>query len=520
MHVMRRVGFSLLLLALGSSGCSGAPSSDGREDEIGEVSEATTCGISLSAYPVLGPHNNGYDPTAGNSSLWSCDDANSNSDYVGGDHLGNDIWAPEGTPVVATVAGTLTLTGWSNYSGNKVTIKDGCGWYHFYCHLQSIAPGMSNGVSVTPGQIIGYVGKTGTASNGVVHLHYSIYPDGNYDAGVDPWPYLHAVEHSTCGNKVPNGYLDGVGCDRIWGWAQDPDAQTSAIDVHLYFGGPAGDPNAVGHALHANRTREDLCGPLGSCEHAFETKPPLSLFDGQAHAVHGYAIDSAGGANAELAQSPGTMTCPATIPTGARRHVVSGESFAAWAFSSFWHVMPVDDAALEAVPEASATWPETPVLVKSDDGSPEVWLIDGDTRRHVPNPDVFAAWGFLWENIQSWPAADVNAKTVGPVLRDAPVMIQGSGPAVYMIDDAEPGSGPGGSGGGTATGGSGGKGSGGSGASKGGGQATTQIEDESGSCSVRSGESPGTAWLAWVVLGLALLSRRSRSADSACRRCR
>jgi murein DD-endopeptidase MepM/ murein hydrolase activator NlpD len=158
-----------------------------------------SCGARIAVYPVRGRHNNGYDSQAGNSSLWTCDDARSNSDFVAGDHLGNDIWAAQGTPVAATVDGTLTLTGYSSYSGNKVTIKDGCGWYHFFCHLQRIAPGMQNGVKVKAGQIIGYVGKTGTASNGVVHLHYSLYPDGNYNRGINPWPYLKAVEKNVCG---------------------------------------------------------------------------------------------------------------------------------------------------------------------------------------------------------------------------------------------------------------------------------------------------------------------------------
>src|SRR5690606_9495795 len=92
--------------------------------------------------------------------------------------------------------------GWSDYSGNKVTIIDDCGWYHFYCHLQRIASGMTNGRRVSAGEVIGWVGKTGTASNGVVHLHYSLYPDGNYDAGIDPWPYLHAVEQNVCSDVV------------------------------------------------------------------------------------------------------------------------------------------------------------------------------------------------------------------------------------------------------------------------------------------------------------------------------
>jgi hypothetical protein len=203
----------VLFFSLGLVACASNADFDPPSENVEERTEATTCGIQLSAYPVKGPHNNGYDSTAGDSSQWSCQDAHSNSDFVAGDHLGNDIWAAEGTPVVATVDGTLTLVGFSSYSGNKVTIIDGCGWYHFYCHLQSIASGIGNGGSVKAGTVIGYVGKTGTASNGVVHLHYSIYPDGNYDAGVNPWQYLHAVEQNVCGCSPQPEQCNGVDDD-------------------------------------------------------------------------------------------------------------------------------------------------------------------------------------------------------------------------------------------------------------------------------------------------------------------
>lgn len=155
-------------------------------------------GHAVEVFPVRGRHNLGYDRTAGDRSEWSCDDGHSNSDFVAGDHIGNDIWAARNTPVVATAPGTLILTGWSDYSGNKVTIRTADGWEHFMCHLDHLEPGIGNGVRVTAGQIVGYVGNTGTASNGVVHLHISIYPPGDYDRGVDPWPLLHAVEHDTC----------------------------------------------------------------------------------------------------------------------------------------------------------------------------------------------------------------------------------------------------------------------------------------------------------------------------------
>ncbi|HEX3760808.1 MAG TPA: M23 family metallopeptidase, partial [Kofleriaceae bacterium] len=164
-----------------------------------EVAQGVTCNPTLTYYPVRGPHNNGSDPTAGDSSQWTCDDAHSNSDYnTSQPHLGNDIWAAEGTPVIATNSGSLVLTGFTPDSGNHVTLIDSCGWYHFSTHLQSIAPGIENGKTITAGTVIGYVGNSGTLSNGVIHLHYSIYPDNNYDAGIDPWPYLHAVEHNVC----------------------------------------------------------------------------------------------------------------------------------------------------------------------------------------------------------------------------------------------------------------------------------------------------------------------------------
>jgi hypothetical protein len=207
---VRCAGGLLACAAWLGSGCSAGGDGYREDANVAEVTGATTCSPKLVYYPVQGAHNNGYDSTAGNSSLWSCDDAYSNSDYYS-QHLGNDIWAAEGTPVVATVDGTLLLVGYSSYSGNKVTIKDSCGWYHFNCHLQTIAPGISNGNWVTAGTVIGTVGKTGSASNGVVHLHYSIYPDGNYDAGIDPHPYLHPVEHGVCGPTVP------ATCDRSAG---------------------------------------------------------------------------------------------------------------------------------------------------------------------------------------------------------------------------------------------------------------------------------------------------------------
>jgi murein DD-endopeptidase MepM/ murein hydrolase activator NlpD len=176
---------------------------------------STTGAAVISVFPVRGAHNTGYDSgTNCAPSSWNCGSTYSNSDF-NSSHIGIDIWAALNTPVAATVSGTLVYTGNNAYSGNKVTIKTSTGWYHFFCHLNSLAPGIVNGATVTAGQIIGYVGSTGTASNGVVHLHYSLYPDDNYNAGINPWSLLNAVETSVCSTPPTAGifedFASGVG---------------------------------------------------------------------------------------------------------------------------------------------------------------------------------------------------------------------------------------------------------------------------------------------------------------------
>ena len=194
------------------------PVAEYNEADTTAVGLLTTGAATIDVFPVRGLHNTGYDHSldGGSKASWNCGRAYSNSDFVGGDHLGIDIWAAEGTPVAATVGGTLTLVGWSDYSGNKVTIKTSKGWYHFFCHLKSIASGMVNGKVVKAGDIIGYVGKTGTASNGVIHLHYSLYPDGVYDNAINPWSLLNAKELNVCSTptatiKVLDDFSNGVG---------------------------------------------------------------------------------------------------------------------------------------------------------------------------------------------------------------------------------------------------------------------------------------------------------------------
>ena len=103
-------------------------------------------------------------------------------------HDAIDIAAPGGTPIYAVNDGTLIMYQWVNTGGgNKVVIDHGSSITTTYCHLSKFEEGLAVGMEVKKGDIIGYVGKTGTATGN--HLHFRIAIDGET---VDPRDYVNA----------------------------------------------------------------------------------------------------------------------------------------------------------------------------------------------------------------------------------------------------------------------------------------------------------------------------------------
>jgi murein DD-endopeptidase MepM/ murein hydrolase activator NlpD len=92
-------------------------------------------------------------------------------------HVGVDLIAPSGTPVVAAANGTLTRqTTDGARSGNAWWLTTSTGTYYFYAHLSSFSSGLSVGSRVQAGDVIGSVGSTGNAVS--PHLHFEIHPKG------------------------------------------------------------------------------------------------------------------------------------------------------------------------------------------------------------------------------------------------------------------------------------------------------------------------------------------------------
>lgn len=92
-------------------------------------------------------------------------------------HYQIDYAAPTGTPVVATARGTVVSAGAETGWGNIVRLRHDNGFTTHYGHLSAYGKGMKSGVSVSQGQVIGYVGSTGWSTG--PHLDYGMKLEGS-----------------------------------------------------------------------------------------------------------------------------------------------------------------------------------------------------------------------------------------------------------------------------------------------------------------------------------------------------
>ncbi|MEX2583157.1 MAG: M23 family metallopeptidase [Gemmatimonadota bacterium] len=116
-------------------------------------------------------------------------------------HTGVDLAAPTGEPVRATADGLVAEAGERGGYGLLVELQHPSGYSTRYAHLSRLGPGVSRARVVRQGDIIGYVGMSGTATG--PHLHYEVRRRGQpmdplrviaetgipSDAGSEPsWP--------------------------------------------------------------------------------------------------------------------------------------------------------------------------------------------------------------------------------------------------------------------------------------------------------------------------------------------
>lgn len=91
-------------------------------------------------------------------------------------HTGVDYAAPAGTPVVTIGDGVVTMCAYKGGGGNTVKIRHNSTYTTAYLHLSKFAKGLSVGQHVRQGEVIGYVGSTGSSTG--PHLDFRVWKNG------------------------------------------------------------------------------------------------------------------------------------------------------------------------------------------------------------------------------------------------------------------------------------------------------------------------------------------------------
>ncbi|MBU0656468.1 MAG: peptidoglycan DD-metalloendopeptidase family protein [Gammaproteobacteria bacterium] len=89
-------------------------------------------------------------------------------------HAGTDFAAPRGTPIHATADGSVKFLGRQGGYGNVVELRHRNGITTLYGHMSAFKEGLGSGEKVTRGDVIGYVGSTGTSTGNHVHYEFRI----------------------------------------------------------------------------------------------------------------------------------------------------------------------------------------------------------------------------------------------------------------------------------------------------------------------------------------------------------
>ena len=111
-------------------------------------------------------------------------------------HEAIDIMAPRGTPVRAVEDARVAKLFKSVAGGLTIYLADPSETFtYYYAHLDRYAPGLKEDQHVRRGELIGFVGSTGNASEDAPHLHFAIFqmgPERRWWQGepINPFPVL------------------------------------------------------------------------------------------------------------------------------------------------------------------------------------------------------------------------------------------------------------------------------------------------------------------------------------------
>lgn len=130
-------------------------------------------------------------------------------------HLGHDLMASVGTPVIAVESGIVEAIGWNQYGGWRIGIRSfDKERYYYYAHLRKDHPysaGLYEGKAVKAGEVLGYSGRTGYSKTENVnnidtpHLHLGlqlIFDEKEKDSPSQIWIDLYSLTRLLSKNRA------------------------------------------------------------------------------------------------------------------------------------------------------------------------------------------------------------------------------------------------------------------------------------------------------------------------------
>jgi murein DD-endopeptidase MepM/ murein hydrolase activator NlpD len=125
-------------------------------------------------------------------------------------HTGVDWSCAPGTPIMAAGGGVIEEAGRKGEYGNYVRIRHANGYKTAYGHMSRFAQGVSDGVKVRQGQIIGFVGTTGLSSG--PHVHFEVLVNNNH---VDPMSIQVPRERQLAGKQLADFQKERLRIDEL-----------------------------------------------------------------------------------------------------------------------------------------------------------------------------------------------------------------------------------------------------------------------------------------------------------------
>ncbi len=105
-------------------------------------------------------------------------------------------------PILSVSDGIVEKIGWLPKGGYRIGVRSPSGVYYYYAHLAEYESGITQGMEVAAGQLLGYMGDTGyseiegTCGNFPVHLHFGMYlnAEDGQEISFNPYYLLQILE--------------------------------------------------------------------------------------------------------------------------------------------------------------------------------------------------------------------------------------------------------------------------------------------------------------------------------------